>query len=109
MLFIHREEYTHLYEFVNKKQLRIKNKGAKGGGKGGNLDAMMESDDEEHDAYLQKVKAEGRQRYDSDDDDDSDEDSDGMNSLSNPTLHSLLCMNLHLKHQKNLLDESVSL
>jgi len=71
-----REEYSQLYEFVNKKQLRIKNKGGKDkGGKGGHLDAMMESDDEEHDAYLQKVKAEGRERYDdSDDDDDSDED-----------------------------------
>merc|ERR1712048_981608 len=27
-----REEYSHLYEFVNKKQLRIKNKGGKGKG-----------------------------------------------------------------------------
>ena len=34
---------------------------------------MMESDDE-HDAYLQKVKAEGRERYDTDEDDDSDTD-----------------------------------
>jgi len=68
-----REEYSQLYEFVNKKQLHIKNKGGKGAGKGGHLDAMMESDDEEHDAYLQKVKAEGRERDDTDDD-DSDED-----------------------------------
>jgi len=68
-----REEYSQLYEFVNKKQLRIKNKGGKDNGKGGHLDAMMESDDE-HDAYLQKVKAEGRERYEDDDDDDTDSD-----------------------------------
>ena len=42
---------------------------------------MMESDDE-HDAYLQKVKAEGRERYVDSDGDDSD--SDGKNSLNNP-------------------------
>lgn len=68
-----REEYSQLYEFVNKKQLRIKNKGGKDNGKGGHLDAMMESDDE-HDAYLQKVKAEGRERYVDSDGDDSDSD-----------------------------------
>ena len=71
--FTFREEYSQLYEFVNKKQLRIKNKGGKDNGKGGHLDAMMESDDE-HDAYLQKVKAEGRERYEDDDDDDTDSD-----------------------------------
>ena len=37
---------------------------------GGNLDQMIESDDDEHDAYLQKVKAEGAER---DEDDDSEE------------------------------------
>ena len=86
---INREEYTHLYEFVNKKQLRIKNKGGKGAGKGGNLDAMMESDDEEHDAYLQKVKAEGRERDDTDEDDD-DSDEDGKNISGGGCLHNKL-------------------
>ena len=37
-----------------------------------NLDQMIDSDDDEHDAYLQKVKQEGREKEE-DEDDDSDE------------------------------------
>jgi len=70
-----REEYTPLFDFVNSKKLRIKNKGGKSGAS--NLDQMIESDDDEHDAYLRQVKAEGAERDDDDDDDsDSSEDED---------------------------------
>ena len=65
-----RDEYTPLFDFVNTKKLRIKNKGLKSGVS--NLDQMIDSDDDEHDAYLQKVKQEGREKEE-DDDDDSDE------------------------------------
>ena len=66
-----RDEYTPLFDFVNTKKLRIKNKGLKSGVS--NLDQMIDSDDDEHDAYLQKVKQEGREKEEDDEDDDSDE------------------------------------
>jgi len=71
-----KEEYTPLFDFVNTKNLRIKNKGLSKAG--GNLDQMIDSDDESHDAYLQKVKQEGRDR-DDENDDSSDSDDDDFN------------------------------
>lgn len=71
-----REEYDKLFDFVNTKKLHIKNKGNKS--VSGNLNDMFESDEEEHDAYLKQVKAEGRERDDeaADDDDSEEEDED---------------------------------
>lgn len=69
---IPREEYTPLFDFVNAKNLRIKNKGGKGGSS--SLDHMIESDGEDHDAYLRQMKQEGAEREVDDDDDDSEED-----------------------------------
>ena len=73
-----RDEYTPLFDFVNTKKLRIKNKGLKSGVS--NLDQMIDSDDDEHDAYLQKVKQEGREKEEDYEDDDSDE-SEGRSLL----------------------------
>ena len=41
---------------------------------------MTGSDDEGHDAYMERMKAEGKQR-DDDDDDDDDDDSSGTTSV----------------------------
>ena len=41
---------------------------------------MIDSDDDEHDAYLQKVKQEGREKEEDYEDDDSDE-SEGRSLL----------------------------
>ena len=65
-----REEYTPLFDFVNAKKLRIKNKGGKGGSS--SLDHMIESDGEDHDAYLRQMKREGAERDEEDEDDSSE-------------------------------------
>jgi len=57
---IPRDEYTPLFDFVNTKNLRIKNKGGKGGAS--SLDQMIDSDGEEDDAYLRQMKREGAER-----------------------------------------------
>ena len=64
---------------MNSKKIRIKNKNSKAGVS--NLDQMIDSDDDEHDAYLQKVKQEGREK-ESDDDDDDSEDEEGKKNVS---------------------------
>ena len=59
-VFFTREDYTRLFEFVNEKNLRVKNKGK--------VPQQKVSYDEEissesdHDAYLERMKAEGEER-----------------------------------------------
>nr|VZI12177.1 unnamed protein product [Spirometra erinaceieuropaei] len=82
---IERDEYHKLYDYVTEKRLRVKNIDDKGANANENLEDVWSSSDEPHDAYLDKVKAEGRVRAeaasdgtfagaDFDDDDEEDED-----------------------------------
>uniref|UniRef100_A0A4W6DGM0 FACT complex subunit SSRP1 n=1 Tax=Lates calcarifer TaxID=8187 RepID=A0A4W6DGM0_LATCA len=68
---IEREEYGKLFDFVNAKKLNIKNRGFKEGMKG-NIDEYSDSDDDQHDAYLERMKAEGKIREEGNDSDESD-------------------------------------
>lgn len=68
---IEREEYGKLFDFVNAKKLNIKNRGFKEGMKG-NIDEYSDSDEDTHDAYLERMKAEGKIREEGNDSDDSD-------------------------------------
>ncbi|KAG7230365.1 hypothetical protein INR49_024470 [Caranx melampygus] len=72
---IEREEYGKLFDFVNAKKLNIKNRGFKEGMKG-NIDEYSDSDDDQHDAYLERMKAEGKIREEGNDSDESDGGSD---------------------------------
>uniref|UniRef100_A0AAQ6A5H9 FACT complex subunit SSRP1 n=1 Tax=Amphiprion ocellaris TaxID=80972 RepID=A0AAQ6A5H9_AMPOC len=63
---IEREEYGKLFDFVNAKKLNIKNRGFK------EIDEYSDSDDDQHDAYLERMKAEGKIREEGNDSDDSD-------------------------------------
>ncbi|XP_029918186.1 FACT complex subunit SSRP1a isoform X2 [Myripristis murdjan] len=72
---IEREEYGKLFDFVNAKKLNIKNRGFKEGMKGNN-DEYSDSDDDQHDAYLERMKAEGKIREEGNDSDESDAESD---------------------------------
>ncbi|XP_077588589.1 FACT complex subunit SSRP1a [Stigmatopora nigra] len=72
---IEREEYGKLFDFVNAKKLNIKNRGFKEGMKG-KIDEYSDSDQDEHDAYLERMKAEGKIREEANDSDDSDSGSD---------------------------------
>ncbi|XP_037117319.1 FACT complex subunit SSRP1a isoform X2 [Syngnathus acus] len=72
---IEREEYGKLFDFVNAKKLNIKNRGFKEGMKG-NIDEYSDSDEDKHDAYLERMKAEGKIREEGNDSDDSDSGSD---------------------------------
>uniref|UniRef100_A0A667YAI5 FACT complex subunit SSRP1 n=1 Tax=Myripristis murdjan TaxID=586833 RepID=A0A667YAI5_9TELE len=71
---IEREEYGKLFDFVNAKKLNIKNRGFKEGMKGNN-DEYSDSDDDQHDAYLERMKAEGKIREEGNDSDESDAES----------------------------------
>ncbi|XP_061756068.1 FACT complex subunit SSRP1-like isoform X2 [Nerophis ophidion] len=72
---IEREEYGKLFDFVNAKKLNIKNRGFKEGMKG-NINEYSDSDEDQHDAYLERMKAEGKIREEGNDSDDSDSGSD---------------------------------
>uniref|UniRef100_A0AAX7SPT3 FACT complex subunit SSRP1 n=1 Tax=Astatotilapia calliptera TaxID=8154 RepID=A0AAX7SPT3_ASTCA len=72
---IEREEYGKLFDFVNAKKLNIKNRGFKEGMKG-KIDEYSDSDDDQHDAYLERMKAEGKIREEGNDSDESDGESD---------------------------------
>ncbi|KAF6726643.1 FACT complex subunit SSRP1 [Oryzias melastigma] len=72
---IEREEYGKLFDFVNAKKLNIKNRGFKEGMKGKN-DEYSDSDEDQHDAYLERMKAEGKIREEGNDSDESDAESD---------------------------------
>lgn len=73
-----KDEYGKLYDFVTNKKLRVRNIGGKISGKkrdeaGNYNDDLMDSDDgTPHDAYLERMKREGKERDDDDDDGDSD-------------------------------------
>uniref|UniRef100_A0A8C6NKG7 FACT complex subunit SSRP1 n=1 Tax=Nothobranchius furzeri TaxID=105023 RepID=A0A8C6NKG7_NOTFU len=68
---IEREEYGKLFDFVNAKKLNIKNRGFKEGMKG-KIDEYSDSDEDQHDAYLERMKAEGKIREEGNDSDESD-------------------------------------
>jgi len=71
---IEKEEYGKLYDFITSKKLRVKNTGRSD--KGSHGDDFGGSDEEEApDAYLARVKAEGKER-DAEDDSSGDSDSD---------------------------------
>ncbi|XP_058505810.1 FACT complex subunit SSRP1a [Solea solea] len=72
---IEREEYGKLFDFVNAKKLNIKNRGFKEGMKG-KTDEYSDSDEDQHDAYLERMKAEGKIREEGNDSDESDGESD---------------------------------
>ncbi|CAL1528533.1 unnamed protein product [Lymnaea stagnalis] len=71
---VEKDEYGKLYDFVKSKNLRVKNIGDKGS-KTTSYNEMSDSDAEggDHDAYLERMKAEGKDRDDDDSDDSSDE------------------------------------
>ncbi|KAL6479878.1 hypothetical protein MHYP_G00109110 [Metynnis hypsauchen] len=69
---IEREEYGKLFDFVNAKKLSIKNRGLREDMKG--TDGYSDSDEDEHDAYLERMKEEGKIREEGDESEgDSDE------------------------------------
>ncbi|KAJ8262505.1 hypothetical protein GJAV_G00167210 [Gymnothorax javanicus] len=71
---IEREEYGKLFDFVNAKKLNIKNRGFKEGIK--EKDMYSDSDEDQHDAYLERMKQEGKIREEANDSDDSEGESD---------------------------------
>ncbi|XP_019129967.1 FACT complex subunit SSRP1a isoform X2 [Larimichthys crocea] len=74
---IEREEYGKLFDFVNAKKLNIKNRGFKEKkGMKGKIDEYSDSDEDQHDAYLERMKAEGKIREEGNDSDESDGESD---------------------------------
>ncbi|KAK5864768.1 hypothetical protein PBY51_015981 [Eleginops maclovinus] len=75
---IEREEYGKLFDFVNAKKLNIKNRGFKEGMKG-KIDEYSDSDEDQHDAYLERMKAEGKIREEGDDDDSGGESDESFN------------------------------
>ncbi|XP_062852360.1 FACT complex subunit SSRP1 isoform X2 [Trichomycterus rosablanca] len=72
---IEREEYGKLFDFVNAKKLSIKNRGFKEGMKV-REDLYSDSDEDQHDAYLERMKQEGKIREEANDSDDSEAGSD---------------------------------
>uniref|UniRef100_A0AAZ3QI17 FACT complex subunit SSRP1 n=1 Tax=Oncorhynchus tshawytscha TaxID=74940 RepID=A0AAZ3QI17_ONCTS len=75
---IEREEYGKLFDFVNAKKLHIKNRGFKEA----KNNEYSDSDDDQHDAYLERMKAEGKIREEGDGSNDSDEETVLLPSLS---------------------------
>lgn len=74
---IEKEEYSKLFDFVSTKGLRVKNVGTEGDKKKKvHIDDLIDSDvdDDEPDAYLHKVREEGRVRTELGDSDESDDD-----------------------------------
>uniref|UniRef100_A0A8C2XNW8 FACT complex subunit SSRP1 n=1 Tax=Cyclopterus lumpus TaxID=8103 RepID=A0A8C2XNW8_CYCLU len=71
---IEREEYGKLFDFVNAKKLNIKNRGFKEGMKG-KIDEYSDSDEDQHDAYLERMKAEGKIREEGNESEESDGES----------------------------------
>ncbi|XP_062856980.1 FACT complex subunit SSRP1a [Trichomycterus rosablanca] len=70
---IEREEYGKLFDFVNAKKLSIKNRGLKEEMKK-KSEGYSDSDEDEHDAYLERMKEEGKIREEGDDSDEGDSD-----------------------------------
>ncbi|XP_060070055.1 FACT complex subunit SSRP1-like [Ylistrum balloti] len=80
---IEKDEYGKLYDFVSNKKLRVKNIGGKLDQKqsANYADDMNDSDDDDgdHDAYLERMKAEGKDRYSDDEDDETDSSDESFN------------------------------
>ena len=74
---IEREEYGKLFDFVNAKKLSIKNQGLKEG-MNPSYDEYADLEEDQHDAYLEWMKEEGKIREENanDSNDDSREESD---------------------------------
>lgn len=70
---IEKEEYGKLFDFITSKKLRVKNRGKSDGN--GYKNDFGDSDQDEPDAYLERVKAEAKERDDDDDNQDSDDES----------------------------------
>ncbi|CAH1802193.1 unnamed protein product [Owenia fusiformis] len=75
---VEKDEYGKLYDFVTAKKLRVKNID-KQSQQSGTYDDILGSDSDNegnHDAYMERMKAEAKERDQDDDDDESSEDSD---------------------------------
>lgn len=72
---IEKEEYNKLYDYIKTKKLRVKNTGKNEKATYNDNDFGNSDDEKEPDAYLARVKAEGRER-ESGDEGDSDESTD---------------------------------
>ncbi|XP_063599816.1 FACT complex subunit Ssrp1-like isoform X1 [Penaeus indicus] len=70
---IEKGEYNRLFDYVNQKKLRIKNRGKME--MGGRKDDFDDSDADENDPYMRRVREEAKER-DDDDDEGSSEDED---------------------------------
>ncbi|NWH41521.1 SSRP1 protein, partial [Chloropsis hardwickii] len=79
---IEREEYGKLFDFVNAKKLNIKNRGLKEGMKQ-SYDEYADSDEDQHDAYLERMKEEGKIREENAND-SSDGSGEETDSSFNP-------------------------
>ena len=74
---IEKEEYSKLYDFVSSKNLRVKNRGTEKIQANEPEDDLVDSDLEgEPDAYLHRVKTEGKMRVQGDDGEDESDDDD---------------------------------
>ncbi|XP_063075712.1 FACT complex subunit SSRP1 [Engraulis encrasicolus] len=73
---IEREEYGKLFDFVTSKKLTVKNRGFKEGMKATKEDMYSNSDDDQHDAYLERMKEEGKIREEGNDSESSEGESD---------------------------------
>ncbi|XP_037755276.1 FACT complex subunit SSRP1 isoform X1 [Chelonia mydas] len=82
---IEREEYGKLFDFVNAKKLNIKNRGHKEKKKSmpQSYDEYADSDEDQHDAYLERMKEEGKIREENADD-SSDESGEETDESFNP-------------------------
>ncbi|CAM9119625.1 unnamed protein product, partial [Lampetra fluviatilis] len=73
---IEREEYGKLFDFVNGKKLNIKNRGLKEQGMVKYDEELVDSDEEEHDAYMVRMVEEGKIREEAGDSNNSGESTD---------------------------------
>ncbi|KAK7083251.1 FACT complex subunit ssrp1 [Halocaridina rubra] len=69
---IEKGEYNRLFDYVNAKKLRIKNRGKME--MGGKNDDFNDSDADEPDPYMRRVREEARERDDDDENSSEDED-----------------------------------
>ncbi|XP_037755280.1 FACT complex subunit SSRP1 isoform X4 [Chelonia mydas] len=76
------EEYGKLFDFVNAKKLNIKNRGHKES-MPQSYDEYADSDEDQHDAYLERMKEEGKIREENADD-SSDESGEETDESFNP-------------------------
>lgn len=72
---IEKDEYGKLFDFIQSKKLIVKNRGGKSD-KRSYTDDLVDSDQEEPDAYLARVKREAQERDDDDDGGSNEESTD---------------------------------